>query len=115
MSSEDIARRFHETYERLAPEFGYETRKESAVPWEEVPEQNRNLMIAVVSNLLDNGVIHYEDRQIITSPDVPIEIRLERHELAIAMLSTWLVQAQTGFTPQDAEAVERILRGEIVT
>lgn len=40
-----IARRFHETYERLAPEYGYRTREASAKPWDDVPEQNRALMI----------------------------------------------------------------------
>src|SRR5579885_673389 len=47
MTPEDIARLFHETYERLAPQFGYETRKESAVAWSDVPAANRKLMIAV--------------------------------------------------------------------
>lgn len=46
-----IARRFHEEYERLAPEFGYETRPESAVPWEDVPKANRELMRAVVAEV----------------------------------------------------------------
>ena len=46
MSDEDIAKRFHEMYERLAPDFGYETRAETAVPWEDVPDANRGLMIA---------------------------------------------------------------------
>lgn len=55
--AEVIARRFHETYERLAPRFGYETRRESAVPWRQVPERNRKLMVAVVTDLLDKGVI----------------------------------------------------------
>lgn len=45
---EGIARLFHETYERLAPDHGYETRHESAVPWEDVPERNRGLMTATV-------------------------------------------------------------------
>jgi len=45
--AESLARLFHETYERLAPDHGYETRKASAKPWSEVPEQNKNLMIAV--------------------------------------------------------------------
>jgi hypothetical protein len=45
--SEQLAKLFHETYERLAPTFGYETRKGSRVPWEEVPERNKKLMIAV--------------------------------------------------------------------
>ncbi len=47
----DLARRFHETYERLAPSFGYDTRPDSAVPWDEVPERNRNLMIAVCAEV----------------------------------------------------------------
>jgi hypothetical protein len=47
-----LAKRFHETYERLAPSMGYETREESAVPWEEVPENNKRLMIAVCEELL---------------------------------------------------------------
>jgi hypothetical protein len=48
---ENIARAFHETYERLAPEFGYETREASAKPWSDVPQQNKDLMIAVVQDL----------------------------------------------------------------
>jgi hypothetical protein len=53
----EIARRFHETYESLAPDHGYETREESAKPWEAVPAQNKNLMIATVERLLETGVI----------------------------------------------------------
>ena len=49
---ESLARRFHEIYERLAPSFGYETREASAVPWAEVPEQNRKLMVAVCREVL---------------------------------------------------------------
>lgn len=48
---EALARRFHETYERLAPSFGYKTREASAVPWESVPEANKALMIAVCAEL----------------------------------------------------------------
>lgn len=47
----ELARRFHETYERLAPKFGYETRESSAVPWEVVPEKNKKLMIAVCAEI----------------------------------------------------------------
>jgi len=47
-----LARRFHEAYERLAPDYGYETRPESAVPWEDVPEANRRLMIAVCEEVV---------------------------------------------------------------
>jgi hypothetical protein len=52
MTPEDLARLFHTTYERLAPSFGYETRRESAKPWDEVPDQNRRLMIAVCAEVL---------------------------------------------------------------
>lgn len=46
------AQRFHEAYERLAPEFGYRTREASAVPWADVPEQNKRLMEATVAAIL---------------------------------------------------------------
>jgi hypothetical protein len=52
MDPETLAQRFHETYERLAPMFGYTTRPETAVPWEQLPEQNRRLMIAVCEEVL---------------------------------------------------------------
>lgn len=52
MSEEDLAKFFHENYERLAPQFSYETRKASAVPWKQVPENNKNLMIAVAAEVL---------------------------------------------------------------
>lgn len=57
-AAERVAREFHATYERLAPKFGYETREESQGRWENVPESNRALMIATVSNLMSRGVIH---------------------------------------------------------
>jgi len=55
--SVSVAQAFHETYERLAPSVGYETRPESAVPWEQVPAENRRLMIDVVDTLLRDGII----------------------------------------------------------
>lgn len=51
-AADELARQFHEAYERLAPEFGYETRKESAKPWTEVPEQNKQLMRAVMVDVM---------------------------------------------------------------
>ncbi len=53
MNAEELAKLFHEKYEELAPEYGYNTRKESAVPWEGVPLNNKNLMIAVCRIVLD--------------------------------------------------------------
>lgn len=55
--AEEIAKEFHDAYEELAPSHGYETREASAKPWEEVPENNRNLMIATVNRLLVSNVI----------------------------------------------------------
>ena len=45
--SEKLAKLFHETYEQLAPKYDYKTREASAVPWEDVPLKNRQLMEAV--------------------------------------------------------------------
>lgn len=47
-----LAKRFHETYERLAPSFNYKTRKSSAKPWKSVPDNNKKLMIAVCREIL---------------------------------------------------------------
>jgi hypothetical protein len=55
--SEYIARRFHEIYEELAPNYGYTTRRASAVPWKEVPEPNKSLMIAVADKLISEGTV----------------------------------------------------------
>lgn len=52
LTAETLAEQFHEAYERLAPQFSYATRKESAVPWQQVPENNRNLMVAVCREVL---------------------------------------------------------------
>src|SRR5690606_35492577 len=48
----ETARLFHDTYERLAPQYGYRTREASAKPWDEVPENNRELMIATCAEVL---------------------------------------------------------------
>lgn len=55
MTPEALAQLFHETYERLAPSFGYETRKETAVSWQDIPADNPNkrLMIAVAGEVLE--------------------------------------------------------------
>jgi hypothetical protein len=52
MTAEELAQLFHETYERLTPEYQYETREESAVPWDEVPDDNKRLMIATCAEVL---------------------------------------------------------------
>jgi hypothetical protein len=56
-AADRIARAFHETYETLAPQFGYKTRDASAVSWDQVPAANKDLMTAVVGTLLTNRII----------------------------------------------------------
>ena len=58
LDAEALAQQFHEAYEELAPEFGYSTRESSRKPWTQVPEQNRNLMVATVQRLIDRGFIN---------------------------------------------------------
>ncbi len=50
--AESVARIFHETYERLAPSFGYETREATRGSWDNMPERNKHLMIATTAELL---------------------------------------------------------------
>ncbi len=50
--AESVAQFFHEAYERLAPAFGYETNQATRVAWENVPERNKHLMIAVSAEVL---------------------------------------------------------------
>jgi hypothetical protein len=52
MTPEKLAEMFHESYERLAPSFGYKTRDESSKPWAEVPSSNKHLMVAVAAEIL---------------------------------------------------------------
>lgn len=54
---ENIAREFHDAYERLAPSKGWETQERSRTSFEDLPPENRELMIAVVAELIANGII----------------------------------------------------------
>ena len=65
MTPEELAQLFHETYEQLAPDFGYETRRKSAVPWEQVPEANKRLMIATAAVVLETLRSPTGDRELI--------------------------------------------------
>jgi len=49
-SASSLARRFHDTYERLAPQFGYETRPDTKVYDPETP--NGRLMAAVCAEVM---------------------------------------------------------------
>jgi hypothetical protein len=59
------ARAFHDAYERLAPSFGYQTRKASAVPWDDVPADNKALMLATVRAVLE---VLVEDGKLLPRP-----------------------------------------------
>jgi len=45
VTAEELAEQFHEIYEEIAPAHGYKTRDGTAVPWEELPMNNKMLMI----------------------------------------------------------------------
>lgn len=52
MTPEQLAEAFHRYYEAEAPRWGYKTRDDSAVPWAEVPEANRSLMLVTATRVL---------------------------------------------------------------
>lgn len=95
--AENLARRFHEAYERLAPSFNYSTREASAKPWSQVPIRNKRLMVAVAQELLDQTPAGgcssgegseppVEQKADVVSADPPagsIEERLRRHRLTV--------------------------------
>lgn len=62
-AAEEVARAFHGAYEELAPSFGYQTRPDSAVDFDDVPDPNRSLMVAVAGRLLGEGIIVYAGPQ----------------------------------------------------
>jgi len=55
---------------------------------------------------------HAEIREMaMAEPKTELDHRLDRMELAISTMASWLVQAQTGFNSKDAQGIERILAG----
>lgn len=57
VGAEYIARRFHELCEELVPSCGPEIQERPQVRWEDVPPQDKQLMVAAVSRLLEDGTI----------------------------------------------------------
>ncbi len=55
MTAEQLANRFHDLYEEMASQYGYETRRDSSVEWENVPDNNKQLMIAVCRRILEEN------------------------------------------------------------
>jgi len=52
IDAEDLACKFHDVYEGAADAMDYATRPESAVPWGDVPQPNKSLMIATAAEVL---------------------------------------------------------------
>ena len=52
ITPEQLAEKFHATYEGAADAMNYQTRPESAVPWGSVPARNKALMVATCAEVL---------------------------------------------------------------
>ena len=61
LEPERLAQAFHEAYEELAPRFGYKTRDASAVPWADVPKNNKELMIATARRVARAAIAPEEE------------------------------------------------------
>lgn len=63
--AEQLARMFHDAYERLAPDYGWKTQTVSRKQWEELPDGLRLLMLSVceeiITALLEGKIIEYAD------------------------------------------------------
>ena len=57
-----IARRFHERYEQLAPDHGYETRHNTRVAYADLPPELTGLVNDVVRHLIDEDTIVIGER-----------------------------------------------------
>jgi len=63
----EVARLFHDAYERLAPSYGWTTNAATAVEWDKLPTANRELMVHVVSVVLSE-IGYYRIRSLLSSP-----------------------------------------------
>lgn len=54
ITPECLARLFHDTYLELKPLYGWEVQPGTDVPFDELPDANRDLMIAVAQRVLEN-------------------------------------------------------------
>ncbi len=55
--AEGIARALHETQGLLSEQHGQGPNPDGDVPWERLPKERRELLIATAKALLENGVI----------------------------------------------------------
>lgn len=61
--SEELAKLFHEQYEKLAPDFDYKTPWARPIEtWAQIPERNKKLMIAVCSVVMETVLADKDDR-----------------------------------------------------
>jgi hypothetical protein len=66
LTPESLAQAFHEHYEALASSFQYRTRERSAVPWPDVPSDNKGLMIATAEAIIDRLAVASRPRSTTT-------------------------------------------------
>lgn len=95
LRAEQLAQQFHEAYERLAPQFSYETRKASAKPWAEVPENNRKLMIAVCGEILSDQPAMVKRATGRTIPDMTKLVEIKRTYKAKSFDVAWETKTLT--------------------
>jgi hypothetical protein len=81
----ELARKFHDTYERLAPEFGYDTRLDTREFDPDSP--NGRLMIAVIREVL--------------APQPPFKVSPEEYHLT-NLRAEW-IKERDQFTPASEE------------
>ncbi|MEU7170322.1 2'-5' RNA ligase family protein [Micromonospora tulbaghiae] len=98
-AAETVAKAFHESYERQAPDHGYRTREASAKPWEQVPDNNRALMVAVVRDLIERGVISASvsaayGGSIVPNPKPDVADRIKQAWNATAPVQQYIVQVR---------------------
>jgi hypothetical protein len=54
---EDIAKVFHYSYAMFAPALGWAPQEGTSGRWEDLPDANRQLMLVVVTDMLNRGII----------------------------------------------------------
>jgi hypothetical protein len=52
VTAEELAQLFHETYERLAPGFGWNGPRVTRCAWPDLPPNNRLLMVATAAEVI---------------------------------------------------------------
>ena len=63
--AEELAKRFHYLYEMNALNYGYETRRETSVKWEDVPDNIRALMTHVCSEILKESTLPLDIQRVL--------------------------------------------------